>query len=263
MTKSTLTLATVLAFVATPGLAALRTEVVEYKQDDTVLEGYVAWDDAVTGKAPGVVVVHEWMGLGDAMKRRAEQLAGLGYVAFAADIYGKGVRAKTVEEAAALATKYRAGDRKLLRKRAQAALDALKKREQVDRKRLAAMGYCFGGTTALELARSGADLKGVVSFHGNLATPNPADAKKIRGSVLVLHGADDPFVPAEEVAAFQKEMREAKLDWQMVSYGNAVHSFTQKDAGDDPSKGAAYHALADERSWEEMKRFFSVLFAQK
>jgi len=159
-------------------------------------------------------------------------------VAFGADIYGKGVRPATTEEAAKQAGIYRA-DRALMRARARAALDRLKAEEHVDPARVAAIGYCFGGGTVLELARSGAEVAGVVSFHGNLDTPNAADAKQIRGKVLVCHGADDPYVPAEQIAAFQKEMREAGVDWQMVSYGGAVHSFTNPDAGSDPSRGVA------------------------
>ncbi len=251
--------AALLFFVAADVHAAIRTEAVEYRHGETVLEGYLAYDDALAGKRPGVLVVHEWMGLNPYAKRRAEQLAGLGYVAFACDIYGKGVRPADAKEAAALAGKYR-GDRALLRARAVAGLDVLAKDARVDPGRIAAIGYCFGGTTALELARSGAGLAGVVSFHGGLDTPTPEDARKIKGKVLALHGADDPFAPAAQVAAFEEEMRKGGVDWQLVLYGGAVHGFSNPDSGSDNSKGMAYNEKADRRSWEAMKAFFAEIF---
>lgn len=239
--------------------AEVRTEVVEYKEGDTVLEGYLAYDDAIKGKRPGVLIVHEWMGVNSYVKKRAEQLAKLGYIAFAADIYGKGIRPKNRDEAAAEAKKYKE-NRKLMQARVVAGLNILKKHAVTDISRTAAIGYCFGGTTVLELARSGADVDGVVSFHGGLDSLNPNDAKNIKGKVLVLHGGDDPFVPAEQVASFQDEMRKAGVDWHMVIYGGAVHSFTNPDSGNDNSKGAAYNEKADKRSWEDMKQFFSEIF---
>jgi len=239
--------------------AQLHTEVVEYKHGDTLLEGYLAYDDGITGKRPGVLVVHEWTGLGPYVKMRAEQLAKFGFVAFGIDMYGKGIRPKTPEEAAKQAGIYRA-DRPLMRARANTGLEVLKQHALVDSKRTAAIGYCFGGGTVLELARSGADMTGVVSFHGNLDTPNPADAKNIKAKVLVLHGADDPFVTREQVLAFQDEMRRGGVDWQMVIYGGAVHSFTNPESGSDPSKGVAYNEKADRRSWEAMKLFFEEIF---
>jgi dienelactone hydrolase len=241
--------------------AQVHTETVDYKDGDTVLEGYLAYDDSTAkGRRPAVLVVHQWTGLGDYEKKRAEMLAKLGYVVFAADIYGKGVRAKDTTEAGALAGKYRNGDRTLLRERANAALAVLEKNERTDTKRVAAIGYCFGGTTVLELARSGADIAGVVSFHGGLDSPKPADGKNIKCKVLVCHGADDPFNPAENVAALENELRAAKVDWQMVKYGGAVHSFTDWGAGSDNSTGAAYNEKADKRSWEDMKLFFAEIF---
>jgi len=242
--------------------ARLITKNVEYKEGDTVLEGYLVYDDSVQEKRPGVLVIHEWTGVNDYVKKRAAQLAGLGYVAFAADIYGKGVRPSTPDLAAKEAAKYRGKDRRLIRARGAAGLATLAGFPQVDTRRLAVIGYCFGGTAALELARSGADLKGTVSFHGGLDTSNPSDAHKIKGKVLALHGADDPNVPPAQVAAFQKEMRDAKVDWEMVYYGGAVHSFTNPDSGNDPSKGVAYNAEADRRSWAEMKMFFSEIFGK-
>lgn len=249
----------ILILLAVNVQADVRTEVIEYKQGDAVLEGYLAYDDAVKGKRPSVLIVHEWMGVNPYVKKRAEQLAKLGYVAFAADIYGKGVRPKNSDEAAAESKKYKT-DRQLMRARVNAGLDVLKKHKLVDTKRTAAIGYCFGGTTVLELARGGADINGIVSFHGGLDSLNPNDAKNIKGKVLALHGGDDPFVPAEQVAAFQDEMRKANVDWHMVVYGGAVHSFTNPDAGNDNSKGAAYNEKADKRSWEDMKQFFSEIF---
>ena len=238
---------------------AVRTETVEYKLGDVTMIGYVAWDDAIQGQRPGVLVVHEWYGLNDYAKSRARQLAQLGYVAFAVDMYGNGLSATDAAEAGRLASALRNG-RPLMRARAQAALETLRKNPLCDPKRIAAIGYCFGGGVALELARSGADLAGVVSFHGNLDTPNPDDAKNIRAKVLVLHGADDPHVNAAQVANFQQEMRNANVDWQMISYGGAVHSFTNPAAGNDPSRGVAYNAAADRRSWEAMRTFFDEIF---
>lgn len=234
--------------------AEVRTEVVEYRHGAVVLEGYIAYDPSVKEKLPGVLVVHEWMGHNPYVRMRAEKLAREGYVAFALDMYGKGVRAKDSKEAAALAGIYKS-DRKLMRARAGAGLEVLARHPKADPSRLAAIGYCFGGTTVLEMARGGADLRGVVSFHGGLDTPSPEDARNIRGKVLVLHGADDPFVKPAEVAAFQEEMRKAGVDWQFVAYGGAVHSFTNQGAGSDNSKGAAYNEKADRRSWEAMEDF--------
>ena len=234
--------------------AAIQTQPIEYPDGSAVLEGYLAYDDATTDQRPGVLVVHEWKGLGPYAKHRAEQLAGLGYVAFAADMYGKGVRAETHEEAAKLAGVYKS-DRQLMRRRIKAALDVLAKHPLVDPSRLAAIGYCFGGTTVLELARSGAPVKGVVSFHGGLDTPDPADAKAITGRILVLHGASDPFVPAAQVAAFEQEMQAAGVRYRIIRYSGAVHSFTVPEAGEDPSTGMAYNADADQQSWQAMQDF--------
>ncbi|ALJ01445.1 dienelactone hydrolase [Rufibacter tibetensis] len=237
----------------------IKTQVVEYKEGTTTLEGYLAYDASKKGKLPAVLVVHEWNGISDYTRKRCEQLAKMGYVAFAADIYGKGVRPKTPQESAAEAGKYK-NNVPLLRQRVNAALAQVKKQPNVDASRVAAIGYCFGGTTVLELARSGADVAGVVSFHGGLATPSPADAKNIKAKVLVAHGAIDPFVPKAEVDAFFKEMNDANVDYQFIAYSNAVHSFTNPEAGSDIKKGAAYNAAADRRSWEAMKQFFGEIF---
>jgi dienelactone hydrolase len=247
-------------FGAMTALGAIKTEVVEYKEGDTTLEGAFVFDDAVSGPRPGVVVVHQWKGLGDYEKKRAEMLAGLGYVAFCADIYGKGVRPATAEAAGKEAGRYK-GDRPLLRRRVNAALETLRASPRVDAKKVAAIGYCFGGTTVLELARSGANISGVVSFHGGLKAANADDEKQINCRVLALHGADDPFVPPAEVAEFQAGMREAHRDWQLIAYGGAVHSFTDWNAtGEMP--GARYNESADKRSWAAMQQFFDELFGK-
>ena len=241
--------------------AAIETRSVEYRQGNTRLVRYLAFPKDVKGPLPGILVVHEWMGLNDYAKHRADQLAELGYIAFAADIYGDGKIAANREEAGKLAGSYK-NDRPLLRARVAAGLATLKAQPGVAGDKIAAIGYCFGGTTVLELARSGADIAGVVSFHGGLDTPTPQDAKNIRAKVLALHGADDPYVPADQVAAFENEMRQAGVDWQLIVYGGAVHGFTNPANGTDNSKGAAYNALADARSWVAMQQFFNELFAK-
>lgn len=235
----------------------LKTEKVEYKHGDTALEGYLAYDDGIQGKRPGVLVVHCFRGLRDFVKERTERLINLGYIAFALDMYG--ILPKDDQEAFALAKTF-GEDRSLMRNRAIAGLEILKGHNLTDNGRIAAMGYCFGGGVVLELARSGAEMAGVVGFHANLQTPNREDARNIKGKVLILHGADDPIVPMDHVLAFQDEMRKAGVDWQMVFYGNAVHSFTMPESGADPSKPAAYNEAADKRSWEAMKFFFKEIF---
>ena len=257
--KKYLAMAAIIMVIGSMASAKIVTNPVEYKQGGTALEGFIVYDDEVSGLRPGVVIIHQFMGVTDYEKMRAEQLAGLGYVAFVADIYGKGVRPKNFEEAGAQAGHYRK-DRQLLRERGKAALAQLKNSVMVDKSKIAVMGYCFGGGAALELARSGADVAGTVSFHGSLETPNPADAKNIKGKVLVLHGAIDPHVKPEAVAAFEKEMTDANIDWQMILYGGAVHSFTLPGAGNDISTGSAYNEKADHRSWEAMKQFFNEIF---
>jgi dienelactone hydrolase len=246
------------AFCAHTLHAAIRSETIEYQQGGVTLEGVLVYDDARKGARPGVLIVHQWKGISDHERQVAEQLARLGYAAFCADIYGKGIRPQTTADAGAEAGKYKK-DRALLRARANAGLDTLRKQKVVDPKRLAAIGYCFGGTTVLELARSGADVAGVVSFHGGLDSPAPADGKNIRCKVLACHGADDPFVPTKDLEAFEAEMRDAGVDWRLIKYGGAVHSFTDRKA-DGSLKGAKYDEKADRRSWEDMKAFFAEIF---
>ena len=246
-------------FLSVAAQAAVKLEPIEYKDGDTLLNGVIAYDDASTAKRPGIVVVHEWWGINDHSKNSARKLAEMGYVALAADMYGK---AQYTDDPAA-AGKWSGAlknDRPALRKRAKAALDALAAFKYTDPAKLGAIGYCFGGTTALEIARSGAPVKGVVSFHGGLATPAPADAKNITCKVLVCHGADDPFVPAAEVAAFKKEMDDAKVSYQFVAYPGAQHSFTNPDVDRHGLKGAKYDAAAAEKSWADMTAFFSAVF---
>ncbi len=256
--------ALLLAFVvslATFSNAAIHTEPITYKEGDTELEGFLAYDDANMNKRPGVLVVHEWWGLGEYPKQRARQLAEMGYAAFAADIYGKGKLTEDRTEAGQWAGAMK-NDRQLLRRRTAAGLEVLKGQEMVDPSKLAAIGYCFGGTAALELARSGADVRGVVSFHGALDTPTTAtqDAKNIKGSVLVLTGGEDKAVPDSQISAFMDEMRQAGVDWQVHVYGGAVHTFTNPAAGSDKSTNSAYDEKADRRSWESMKDFFREIF---
>ncbi len=239
--------------------AAIKSEPIEYKEGTTTFEGVLFYDDADTAPRRTVLVCHEWWGLNDYAKKRAEQLAQMGYVAFAVDMYGKGVQAKTMEEAGKMATALK-DDRATLRARINAALTALKARKEVDPKKIAAIGYCFGGTTALELARSGADIVGVVSFHGGLSTPTPEDAKNIKAKILACAGGDDPFVKLEEVHEFIQEMKAGNVNYQIDLYGGAVHGFTNPAAGNDPSKGMAYNEQADHRSWEAMKSFFAEVF---
>jgi dienelactone hydrolase len=246
-------------FCAMTAQSEIKHEMIEYKDGDTVLEGYLAYNPATAGRRPGVLVVHQWKGLTDYEKGRANMLAELGYTAFALDIYGKGIRPKDTQEAGAQAGKYKK-DRALLRQRAQAGFAVLKNQPTVDPARVGAIGYCFGGTTVIELARTGAGVAGVVSFHGGLDSLHPEDAKNIKCKVLALHGADDPFVPPNDVAAFEDEMRQAKVDWQLVKYGGAVHSFTEKNAAANRLAGAAYNENADRRSWEAMKSFFAEAF---
>ena len=260
MKKNALSFLAALAFAPGMLIGAIVEKPVEYKAGDVVCEGWQAYDDAATGKRPAVLIIHQWTGVSDHEKTRAKMLAKLGYNVLVADVYGKGIRPKP-PEAGKEAGKYKS-DRDLLRQRLKAALAVLSKDPRTDASKMAAMGFCFGGTAAIELARSGASVKGVVSFHGGLDSPNPADGKNIKGKVLALHGADDPFVPAKDLAAFEQEMKDAGVEYKLVQYPGAVHSFTQVSAGNDNSKGAAYNEAADKASWEEMKNFFSRIFSK-
>lgn len=246
------------ALVGTVSSAALITKDVDYQLGEKTFRGYLAYESTGAERKGGVLVVHQWGGLGEYEKMRARQLADLGYVAFCADIYGKGIRPTSAQDKGKLAGEYK-GDRVKFRMHLAAALSQLATNERVDRNRLAAIGYCFGGTGVLELARSGANVKGVVSFHGGLDNPDPESAKNIRGKVLILHGADDPFVPQPQVDAFKKEMNDANKPFDFIAYAGAVHAFSQSDAGNDPKTGAAYNEAADKQSFDAMKKFLSKL----
>lgn len=242
-------------FVAINAQAAIKSQTFVYKANGTTMEGYLVYDTEKKKKQkPGILIVHDWMGPSDFTKDKANQLAKEGYVALAVDVYGKGVRPKNSEEAAKLADKYK-GDRALYRKHMRAAYDALLGINAVNGKKIFVMGYCFGGTGALELARAGVPLAGAVSFHGGLSNPTPADAKNIRGPLLILHGADDPYVPPAEVNAFKEEMKNANTTYEFIEYPDAVHAFTNPKAGNDNSKGAAYNKAADKQSWEAFENF--------
>jgi dienelactone hydrolase len=242
-------------------MASIKTETIQYTQGGTTLKGYLAYDDAATGKRPGVLIVPEWWGLNDYAKSRAEQLAKLGYIAFAADMYGDGKTTTSFEEAPALSGPLME-NRGLMRARVNAGLDTLKSQSQVDTSKLAAIGYCFGGTSVLELARSGAPVLGVVCFHGGLSTPNPDDAKNIKGRVLVCTGAKDGFVKQDMRDAFEKEMNDAKVNYEIDVYANAVHAFTNPSAGKFGNPNIQYNKEADERSFARMCSFFNEIFGE-
>jgi dienelactone hydrolase len=238
----------------------MKAETIEYKDGAVNLRGFVAYDDQVTIKRPGILVMPEAFGLGPHAKERAQRLAKLGYVALAGDPYGNGLIAKDLQEAMVHAGPLRE-DAAKFRQRGRAALDKLASLPQVDTTRLAAIGYCMGGTFSLELARDGAALRGIVSFHGGLETKLPAQSGTTKAKVLVCTGADDPFVPVAQVNAFQEEMTKAGVDWQVISYGGTVHSFTNPDADAVGMAGLKYNKSADERSWQSMVAFFTEIFA--
>jgi dienelactone hydrolase len=249
--KQVLTIILALMF-AGPVQAKLVTQTVAYQQDGTVFEGYLAYDDLSRARRPGVLVVHEWWGLNDCKERPGSWRPGYG------PGRGRTARAVTRSQEAAKWSGELKGKPRLYR--AQAALKVLADNPLVDPRRLAAIGFCFGGTTVLELAYSGANLMGVVSFHGGLPLPQPGEMKRLKARILVLHGADDPHVPPGEVAAWQAAMRQAGTDWQMIFFGGAVHSFSNPAAGSDKARGAAYDAPAARRSWRYLQSFFQEMF---
>ncbi|MCE9615710.1 MAG: dienelactone hydrolase family protein [Lentisphaerae bacterium] len=241
--------------------ARLTLEVIEYRDDGKVYQGYLARPRRASESSPAVLVVHEWWGINDYTRERARQLAEAGYVAFAADMYGKGRRSDTFEGAGKLAGELK-GDRPLIRHRGETALQVLRAQPGVDTNRVAAIGYCLGGLCVLEFARGGTDLAGVVSYHGGLDTPLPAKPGDVRARVLICHGASDPYEPAADIVAIQKELTDAGADWQFISYGGAVHGFTNPHNGSDPSQGLAYNPAADRRSWQATLDFFAEIFAK-
>lgn len=258
------------AALPTPALAAPRaptiTETpVTWTEDGVEFAGRYFVDTkraaAAKGHLPAVLVVHQWMGPGANEAMRAQKLAELGYAAFVADIYGKDTRPTDAKSAGVAAGRFK-GDRALFRARLTSNYKKMLEMKGVDPSKTAAVGYCFGGTGVLELARTGADLKGVVSFHGGLDSTNAEDGKRIKAKVLVLSGADDPYASKPDIEAFIAELNGGGVTWEMTSYSGAVHAFTQKEAGDDPSKGVAYNTRADQRSWTAMKSFLADAFAR-
>jgi dienelactone hydrolase len=237
----------------------IHTRQVDYTDGEVDLEGYFATDDAASGQRPGILVAHAWSGRSPFEDAKAEALATLGYSAFALDVYGKGVRGNSAEENAALMQPL-LDDRALLVRRLRAALDALREQPEVDALKTGAIGFCFGGLCVLDLARSGADVAGVASFHGLFHPPPPEFKSAIKARVLALHGWDDPMVPPQQVEALATELTAAGADWQLHACGSTMHAFTNPQAA-DPARGTVYDATADSRSWIAMKNFFAEVFA--
>lgn len=250
--------ALLLAVFASVASAAIVTKTVEYKAAGTTLQGYLAYDDAVTSRVPGVLIVPEWWGLNDYAKRRTREIAALGYVALAADMYGEGKITTDPKVAGNWAGAVKGSA--LIRTRSLAGLETLAAQKNVDAGKLAAIGYCFGGTTVLELAYSGAPVRGVISFHGGLTAPKPEDPKPIKPRVLILHGAADTFESREEITKVQDGLDAANAKWEMDYYSGAVHAFTNPDADKAGIPGVAYNAMADRRSWQRMQSFLIEIF---
>lgn len=240
----------------------IKGEPVEYTSGNVVLNGYLAYDPSVKGKRPGVLVVHEWWGHNEYARKRAEMLARLGYTALAVDMYGEGKQAGHPDEAGKFAKEI-SGNLDMKIARFMAATSYLKKHESVDPARIAAIGYCFGGSVVLDMARAGMDLKGVVSFHGGLTTNNPARTGAVNAKILVCHGEKDSFITTEQIAAFKQEMSEAKADLKFITYKYAKHSFTNPEADSYAKKfniPVGYNAAADKKSWEDMSQFLKSVF---
>jgi len=242
-----------------PGNADVKTRELEYRQGETVLQGFIAWDDAVRGKRPGVLVVHEWWGHNVHARHQARRLAEAGYIGFALDMFGKGKVATHPQDAQAFVNEV-TKDPAVLAARFNAALEQLKRDPHVDTTRLAAIGYCFGGAVVLDMARAGAPLAAVVTFHGALATKAPAQPGKVKARVLVLTGGADPFVPPEQVEAFKREMQAAGVRVEVISYPGAKHGFTNPDAGQYGMAQLAYDAEADRQSWAAMLKLLKEVF---
>jgi dienelactone hydrolase len=234
---------------------AVTTQAIDYSHNDVQLEGFFAYDDKRAQPMPAVLISHAWGGRDEFVCNKARKLAELGYAAFALDMYGKGIIGSGPEENARLMNPFM-NDRRLLQDRITAALETVRKLPQVDPKRIAAMGFCFGGLCVLDLARTGADLRGVVSFHGLFLPPGNTQGNKIKAKVLVLHGHDDPMAPPDQVASLARELTEAEADWQIHIYGNTLHAFTNPLAN-DRSFGTVYDETADRRSWESLRNFLA------
>jgi dienelactone hydrolase len=235
---------------------------IEYTAQGVVMKGHLAYDENIQGKRPGVLVVHEWWGLNDYARKRTRMLAESGYTALAVDMYGEGKQAMHPDDARKFSSELMKNfdDSKA---RFMAAMDLLKQQATVDPTRIAAIGYCMGGGIVLNMAREGVDLKGVASFHGSLAAVKPAQPGTIKAKILVLHGADDKFIPPEQIAAFKGEMKAAGADFKFVSYPGAVHSFTNPEADELGKKfnmPIAHNADADKKSWDELKKFLDLIF---
>ncbi|MBF6647770.1 dienelactone hydrolase family protein [Methylobacter sp. BlB1] len=237
---------------------AIISNTVGYMDGDVQLEAFFAFDDSVSGRRPAVLINHTWVGRDEFVAEKARKLAGLGYVGFAVDMYGKGILGSGPEENARLMQPLM-DDRAMLQKRMQAALYAVKLLPWVDDAKIAAIGFCFGGLCVLDLARTGADINGVVSFHGLLSAPGNTQGNAIKAKVLALHGHDDPLAPPEQVLAFEQEMTVAGADWQLHAYGHTMHAFTNPVAN-NPDYGMVYQPVADRRSWQAMQNFLAELF---
>lgn len=248
------------------GVAAAEPKIdgktVEYSAQGVVMKGYLAYDENIKGKRPGVLVVHEWQGLNEYARKRAKMLAEIGYTAFAVDMYGDGKVVMHPDDAAKFSSeliKYF----DVAKARFMAAMDFLKQQATVDPTRIAAIGYCFGGGVVLNMARQGVDLKGVASFHGGLTAVKPAQPGSVKAKILVLNGAADKFTTPEQIEAFKQEMKSAGADFQFISYPGAVHSFTNPEADEYGKKfnlPLAYNANADKKSWDELKKFLNTIF---
>lgn len=247
-------------FFCTSLAAEVQTQIINYQDGDTPLQGYLSWDDSIKGKRPGVLVVHEWWGLNDYARQRTEMLAELGYVAFAVDMYGKDQVTQHPEQANAWMSKI-TENVDHWQQRAQLGLEQLKAHKLVDSDKTAAIGYCFGGATVMQLAYSGADVDGVVSFHGSLPAATEAQYDNINAKILAAHGNADPFVPAEQVTAFKQSLEAAGADWQLLSFGGVKHSFTNPGSNVYGLDALVYDEDADRRSWLAMQNFFSEIFA--
>lgn len=244
--------------------AKVKTKEITYEADGVSLKGYIAFDDAMEGKRPGILVVHEWYGHNDYARKRAEMLAELGYVAFALDMYGDGKLATHPEDAGKFAGEVMR-NMPVMKARFNAALAELQKNPHVDSGRIGAIGYCFGGGVVLNMARSGAPLRAVVSFHGSLGTSSPAEKGGVKTRILVCNGADDSFVSPDAIAAFKKEMDTAGVDYRFVQYENAIHSFTNPGSTEMAEKfglKVGYNEKADKQSWNDMKEFFTSAFGE-